>query len=65
MWSQKPYGYNLIFVMYCEAHCSYRFIPETHTNIFECDNGIVCKMPYPVTVLVTLGFGINTVSSAN
>jgi hypothetical protein len=22
-------------------------------------------MPYPVTVLVTLGFGINTVSSAN
>jgi hypothetical protein len=50
--------------MYCETHCSYIFIPETHTNVFESDNGIVRKMPYPIPLLVSLESGINSVSSA-
>jgi hypothetical protein len=55
---------NLIFVHNCEAHYSYRFISVTHTNISERDNGNVCKMPYPLLLLVTLESGINSVSSA-
>lgn len=54
----------MIFVQNCEAHYSYRFIPETHTNISERDNGNVCKIPYPVLLLVTLESGINSASSA-
>jgi hypothetical protein len=30
----------------------------------ERHNGIVCKIPYPVTLLVTLESGINSLSSA-
>jgi hypothetical protein len=56
---------NLIFVQNCEAHSSYRFIPETHANISKHDDGNVCKMPYPVLLLVTLESGISSVSSAS